>query len=241
MRDRVTTRESARPWAQGAGGALSCLAASLLLLVGNASARDCGLKLVGTTEISTPHDALVLMHVTINGHPVGMELDMASVGSSIQAEYVQPLGLLLRPAPVQTDFRTETQTFEMKQFVRLTSLVAGAATFNRAPVIATAAARSWMLTYASRQLYGVDQTSDREMTLSGLGPSRRVRVRLDSRSVAPTCSLTSRDTGAAYFLGQACRGAEAALYIGMDVLRHLHIYYAAKEQVLYFSDPEAGQ
>lgn len=331
MRDRVSTRESAGPWAQGAGGALSCLAASLLLLVGNASARDCGLKLLGTTDISTPHDALVLMHVTINGHPVGMELDTASVGSSIQAEYVQPLGLLLRPAPVQTDFRTETQTFEMKQFVRLTSLAAGAAQFNRAPVwvlpegarpdaallgtpgrpdvgrlgvdvlgdldfeldfahsklsfystdhcpgaaaywtrhytsarmikaprgnllfpvtldgkkveavIATAAAQSWMLTYASRQLYGVDQTSDREMTLSGLGPSRRVRVRLDSRSVDPTCSLTSRDTGAAYFLGKACRGDEPALYIGMDVLRHLHLYYAAKEQALYFSEAAASK
>ena len=91
MRDRVTTRESARPWAQGAGGALSCLAASLLLLVG-----------------------------------------------------------------------------------------------------------SHLLTDVARH----------------------------------RCSL---------FSGPGVRGDEAALYIGMDVLRHLHIYYAAKEQVLYFSDPEAGQ
>ncbi len=332
MLERVTTRESARPWmpAQLAGAALTCLAVSLLP-VGNASARNCELKLVGATQISTPPEGPVLVHLTINGHPVSMELDTASTGSMIQAEYVQPLGLLIRPAPVQRDFRTDTQTFPMNQFVRLTSMEAGTAKFRNSPVwvlpagarpdaavlgtpdrpdvgrlgmdvlgdldfeldlanstlsfystdhcpgagvhwtrhygrssmtkaprgnllfpvtldgkkveaiISPAAPRSWMLTYTSHQLYGPDQTADRDMTLSGLGPDRRVRVRLDSRSVDPTCSLTSRDTGAVYFLGKACRGDEPALYIGMDVLRHLHIYYAVKEQVLYYTEVEATQ
>lgn len=324
----MRAREPTRPWAQLAA---ICVTANLLLMIGIASARDCGLQLVGTAAISTPQNGPVLMHVTINGHPIAMELDTAGVQSMIQAEYVQPLGLLVRPAPVQRDFRTETQTFQMNQFVRLTSLEAGAAKFRNSPVwvlpagarpeaaalgtpdtpdagrlgvdvlgdldleldfanstlslystdhcagagvhwtrhysskpltkaprgnllfpvtldgkkveavISTAAPQTWMPTYAAHQLYGLDQTSERDMTLSGLGTDRRVRIRLDSRSVDPTCSLTSRDMGAVYFLGKACRGEEPALYIGMDVLRHLHLYYAVKEQVLYYSEVEATQ
>jgi hypothetical protein len=122
-------------------------------------------------------------------------------------------------------------------------------------VLSTAAPQSWILTYTTRQLYGFDQTANgviktdtngrpvysRDMTLSGFGPGRQqVRIRLDTRAVDPTCTLTSRGTGASYYLGQPCRGNEAALYLGMDVLSHLHLYYASKEQVLYFSDAGAA-
>ncbi len=41
--------------------------------------------------------------------------------------------------------------------------------------------------------------------------------------------------------GQACRGTQATLYLGLDVLRQLHFYYATKEQVFYFSDAAASK
>ncbi len=341
MTDRATTRESAREWAQVAALTLCCLAANLLMLIGTASAKNCALKLLGSADISVAPDSIVLVHVTINGHPASMQLDTASVSSMLQAAYAEPLGLHVFPAAVHRDFRSTTDTLDMSQFVHLTSLEVGTAKLGkprmwvlpdaahvtasplgtadrpdvgrlgvdviggldfeldfvnnrlifystdhcpgagahwtrhptRAPmtkaprgnllfpveidgkrveaVMSTADPHSWMLTNATRQLYGFDETSAgidadsdaggkplyyRHMTLSGFGPNPRpVNIELATRTVDPTCLLTSRNFGAAYYLGQACRGYEAALYLGMDVLRQFHIYYAAKEQVLYFS------
>ena len=333
-----------RRWIKVAGLALCCWVANLLLAIGGAAAKDCGLTLLGSAEISIPHDGLVLAHVSVNAHPASMELDMSSVTSMIQEEYVQSLGLHNLPAPVHRDFVSESDSVEMTRFARLTSLEIGSVKFGNPPiwvlpeglrpdaatlgtadrpdvgrigvdvldavdfeldfannrlsfystdhcpgagaywtrnytrapmiraprgnlifpveldgkkveaVLSTAAPHSWMLTRTTRQLYGFDQRSDivendggdlpayyREMTLSGFGPGRKpVRIRLDTRAVDPTCTLTSRGTGAAYYLGQPCRGNEAALYLGMDVLRHLHLYYASKEQVLYFSAADAA-
>lgn len=335
-----------RSWAEIPTLAVCCLAATLLCAAGDACAKNCALTLVGSTDISTPGDQIALAHVTVNDHPAGMELDMASVTSMIQAEYLKPLGLRNLTAPVPRDFVSETATVEMLQFARLTSLEVGSAKFGNPPVwvlpeglrpdaaalgtperpdvgrlgidvldavdfeldfathklnfystehcpgagpywtrdytrapmiraprgnlifpveldgkkleavLSTASPQSWILTRTSRQLYGFDQTSDgvvkadsngkpqyfREMTLSGFGPGRtQVRIRLDTRAFDPTCTLTSRGTGASYYLGQPCRGNEAALYLGMDVLRHLHLYYASKEQVLYFSAASASK
>ncbi len=325
---------------------LCCVAANLLSGVHGAAAKNCQLKLVGSTDISTPRDWIVLMHATVNGHPASMELDMASIASEINAEYVQPFGLRARGAPVHMNMRSETETFEMTQFVRLTSLEVGSAKFDNPPVwvlpegarpdatalgtpdrpdvgrlgvdvlstldfeldfannklnfystdhcpgagaywthdysstpmtraprgnlifpveldgkkveavMSTAISQSWMFADATRQLYGFDATSAdnevrtgggssahyRDMTLTGFGASgKHVHIRLDTRSVDHICSLTSRGTGAAYYLGEPCKGSEAPLYIGMDVLHHLHLYYASKEQVLYFSDAAAAK
>ena len=121
-------------WLQLAGLLLCCLSANLLLAVGEATARDCKLKPLGSVDISTPRDWIVLMQVMINGHPASMELDTASTASLIQAEYVQPFGLRLRGAPVHMEFRSETETFQMTQFVRLTSLEVGTVKFDNPPV-----------------------------------------------------------------------------------------------------------
>jgi hypothetical protein len=324
--------------------ALASLAANFTIVTG-AWAKSCALKLVGSTDISTPRDWAVLMHVTVNGHPAAMELDMASIASLIREEYVQPFGLRLRPAPVHMNWRSESQSVEMSRFARLSALEIGSAKLGNPPVwvlpegastgvtelgtqgspnvgrlgvdvlgaldfeldfannklsfystdhcpgagvywtrnyastvmtraplgnlifpveldgkkveavISTAMAQSWMFTDATHRLYGFDETSDgvevrtggmgsptyyRRMTLSGFGSGgKNVPIRLDRRSVDRDCSLTTRNTGAAYYLGEPCKGSEAPLYLGMDVLRHLHLYFATKEQVLYFSD--AGQ
>lgn len=101
-----------RRWIKVAGLALCCWVANLLLAIGGAAAKDCGLTLLGSAEISIPHDGLVLAHVSVNAHPASMELDMSSVTSMIQEEYVQSLGLHNLPAPVHRDFVSESDTVE---------------------------------------------------------------------------------------------------------------------------------
>jgi len=95
---------------------------------------------------------------------------------------------------------------------------------------------------AARRLYGFDD-APRTMTLSGIGLSNEdVRVELVSEPAVPaSCVLTAHRTGAYYYQGDECRGIEPPLYLGLDVVRHLHLYFATKEQVVYFSDAEASK
>jgi hypothetical protein len=95
---------------------------------------------------------------------------------------------------------------------------------------------------AARRLYGFDD-APRTMALSGIGLSNEdVRVGLLSEPAVPaSCVLTSHRTGAYYYQGDECKGIEPPLYLGLDVVRHLHLYFATKEQVVYFSDAEASK
>ncbi len=118
-------------------------------------------------------------------------------------------------------------------------------------VVSTQTGQTRILSDATRQLYGFDEKSEgveaetggtgyyRKMSLAALGSGGNARIWLDPRTVDSSCSLTSRGTGAAYYLGEACRGAEAPLFLGLDVLTRLHLYFATKEQVLYYSDAAA--
>jgi hypothetical protein len=64
------------------------------------------------------------------------------------------------------------------------------------------------------------------------------RVRLDPRR--STCGLdvyNGPDRAAQY---TECMGDEAPLHIGLDVLEKLHLYFATKENVLYYTAADAG-
>ena len=92
-----------------------------------------------------------------------------------------------------------------------------------------------------RSLYGFDGESQ-EMTLSGIGfNNRKVRVRAIEQAAPASCVLTSHRTGAFFFEGRECRGIEAPVLLGLDVVSHLHLYVATKEQVVYFSDADASK
>jgi hypothetical protein len=123
-------------------------------------------------------------------------------------------------------------------------------------VVSTINGQTRILSDATRQLYGFDEksvgievdpgnpsglTHYRRMSLSALGSGGNARIALDTRTVDSSCSLTSRGTGAYYYLGEDCRGAEAPLFLGLDVLSRLHLYFAMKEQVLYFSEAAASK
>jgi hypothetical protein len=80
------------------------------------------------------------------------------------------------------------------------------------------------------------------MALSGsLLGNQKIRVAILEEAIPKSCELTSRRIGAYYYLGNECRGAEAPLLLGLDVVQHLHLYFATQEQVVYFSDAEASR
>jgi hypothetical protein len=289
--------------------------------ISNALASDCGLKLLGSTDLSVTDGGRARVQVTINEHPATMFLDTANVVSIIKSSQLEPLALRSRTAYRNFIINDTTMTqFAKPNSFALGSLKVEAATFYVLPNDAAPSAMSgpelgwlgmdqlwgsdfeldfanrrlnfystkhcsggavyWTAKYASaqltrtplgtlifpvqvngkyveatlsftngrtamradaaRRLYGFDEAS-RTMTLSGIGLSNEnVRVELVSEPAMPaSCVLTSRKTGAYYYLGEECRGIEPPLYLGMDLVRHLHLYFATREQVVYFSDAEA--
>jgi hypothetical protein len=319
---------------------LNCLAANLLLVCGTVSAKNCGLKPLGSADISVPRDRFVLVEVKVNDHPAVMRLDMSSAISLVDSRYLELLGLRALTAQKAMELVTATKTIKLDHYTKFTSLEIGSGQFGSpglfvlpsdetapspvdrpdvgslgmdvlggvdldldfannklnffsrdhcgsepaywtrdclrtalvlAPlgnylfpvelegkrveaVISMAIGQSWMTTDAARQLYGFDENSAgaeagssdsthvayRDMTLSGIGPgSRRVKIAIEPIPVDPACMLTSHGTGAAWYQGRVCRGAEAPLHLGLDVLRHVHLYFATKEQAFYLSDAAA--
>lgn len=122
--------------------------------------------------------------------------------------------------------------------------------------ISTSDANSLLRSDASRHLYGFDETSKdiqtqsdsaghaayyRAMNLTGSGIDiKNAHVGLDTRAVSSACTLVSSGPdAAAHYEGKECRGAEAPLLLGLNEVRHLHLYFATHERVLYFSDAAA--
>ena len=124
-------------------------------------------------------------------------------------------------------------------------------------VISAVSAHSRIRTQALQAIFGVTAGQDdvqvetaaggrtvhyRTMTLSGLGLSdQKVRFDLIADDVDPTCILTSERTGAYYYQGEQCRGVEAPVFLGLEVIRNLHLYFAVNDQIVYFSDARAGK
>jgi predicted aspartyl protease len=123
-------------------------------------------------------------------------------------------------------------------------------------VISTAAGGNWLTTEVTRSLYGFDEKSPdietksngvggsvsqyRAMTLTGTGfQINNAQIGLVT-SKRPNCSLGHGGPGsAAMYTG--CMGGEAPLKLGLDVAQHLHLYFATKEKVLYFTDAAASK
>jgi hypothetical protein len=77
--------------------ALGCLATNLGWGSGRASVNQCVLKRTGSADISIQNDRVVMVPVTINGHPATMELNTAVSQSSISSRYAKALGLSRDP------------------------------------------------------------------------------------------------------------------------------------------------
>jgi gag-polyprotein putative aspartyl protease len=122
--------------------------------------------------------------------------------------------------------------------------------------ISTAVGGNWLTTEVTRSLYGFDEKSPdietrsngvggsvsqyRAMTLTGTGfQVKNAQIGLVT-SKRPNCSLGHGGPGsAAMYTG--CMGGEAPLKLGLDVAQHLHLYFATKEKVLYFTDAAASK
>jgi hypothetical protein len=121
--------------------------------------------------------------------------------------------------------------------------------------ISTAAGGNWLTTEVTRSLYGFDEKSPdietkangvggsvsqyRAMTLSGTGfQVKNAQIRLVTAKPS-YCSLGHGSGSAAMYTG--CMGGEAPLKLGLDVAQHLHLYFATKEKVLYFTDAAASK
>ncbi len=122
--------------------------------------------------------------------------------------------------------------------------------------ISTSDENSVLRSDASRRLYGFDESSKdletlsdsagraahyRTMALASEGIDiKNARVGLDTRAVSSSCTLVSSGPdGAAHYEGKECQGEEAPLLLGLNEVRHLHLYFATQERVLYFSDAAA--
>jgi hypothetical protein len=119
----------------------------------------------------------------------------------------------------------------------------------------TAVGDNWLTTEVTRSLYGFDEKSQdietrtdsagrvqaqyRAMTLSATGfQVNNAQIRLNTAKPA-YCSLTHGPEHAAMYTG--CMGGEAPLKLGLNVAQHMHLYFATKEKVLYFTDATASK
>jgi hypothetical protein len=119
----------------------------------------------------------------------------------------------------------------------------------------TAVPDNWLATEVTRSLYGFDEKSQdietrtdsvggiqaqyRAMTLSATGfQVNNAQIRLNTAKSA-SCSLTHGPEHAAMYTG--CMGGEAPLKLGLNVAQHMHLYFATKEKVLYFTDAAASK
>jgi hypothetical protein len=88
---------------------------------------------------------------------------------------------------------------------------------------------------------GRSQSHYRAMALTGDGIKiTNARMRLVVGKL-PNCSLTSSHGSERAAVYEGCMGGEAPLKLGLSVARHLHLYFATKEKVLYFSDASASK
>ena len=122
-------------------------------------------------------------------------------------------------------------------------------------MISTAVGGNWLTTEVTRSLYGFDEKSPdietkangvggavsqyRAMTLSATGfQVNNAQIGLVT-SKPSYCTLGHGPGNAAVYTG--CMGGEAPLKLGLDVAQHLHLYFATKEKVLYFTDAAASK
>jgi gag-polyprotein putative aspartyl protease len=119
----------------------------------------------------------------------------------------------------------------------------------------TAEGNNFLTTEVTRSLYGFDEKSPdietktdgvsgsqaqyRAMTLAATGfQVNNAQIRLVTAKKAD-CSLTHGPGNAAIYTG--CMGGEAPLKLGLNVAQHMHLYFATKEKVLYFTDAAASK
>jgi hypothetical protein len=110
--------------------ALLCWVSIFALSVGSASAKDCGLKLLGSTDLRVGYGGPVQVQVTVNDHPATMQLSTASVVSAIRFSQVEPLGLQARTTNYNS-FIVNRKT--MKQFAIPNSFAVGSYQLERPP------------------------------------------------------------------------------------------------------------
>jgi hypothetical protein len=302
---------------------LACLVVSLALGIGRAPAADCGLKLLGTTELSMADRGPLHIKVTANERPATMVLNPASVVSAVMSTNMERFSLRTRTANQQfksggvtmthftkvnsftvgslrldgplffvypdegspdatstfdlgwlgmdqlwgtdfeLDFANKKLNFYSTKHCSGGGVVYWTAHYSAEPLIRTPmgnlifpveldgrrleaviSTTNWDTVIRSevlRSLYGFNGGSQ-EMTLSGIGfNNRKVRVGTFTEAAPASCMLTSHRTGAFFFEGRDCRGIEAPLWLGLDVVRHLHLYVATQEQVVYYSDADASK
>jgi hypothetical protein len=121
-----------------------------------------------------------------------------------------------------------------------------------AATVATANRSSSLTTDVTRRLYGFDEHSagiGHETDTAGRTVSHYRAMALTAEGLKvndekvlleepPTgCTLATWDQAAVY---SGCDGTEAPLRLGMSVLRHLHLYFATREQVLYVTSADAA-
>jgi hypothetical protein len=73
--------------------ALGCLALNLGWVSGRAVATQCVLKRTGSADISIRDDRVIMVPVTINGHPATMELNTEILQTAISSRYAKAFGL----------------------------------------------------------------------------------------------------------------------------------------------------
>jgi hypothetical protein len=122
-------------------------------------------------------------------------------------------------------------------------------------VLSTAASTTLLGTDVTRKLFGFDEKSAgtetetdraghtvsryRAMALTGDGISiKNAQIVLYSPRLPLSCELLSHGPDDAAYR-ERCYGAEAPLYLGLNIARRLHLYFATKEKILYFSDANA--
>ena len=121
--------------------------------------------------------------------------------------------------------------------------------------ISTGVANTTISTDVTRRLYGFDETSKdieietdsaghpvayyRAMTVAGDGINiKNAKIRLDPRAQRPSCAMRNGVDVPPY---GRCESSEPTLFLGLNVARRLHLYFATKERVLYFSDVAASK
>ncbi len=76
------------------------------------------------------------------------------------------------------------------------------------------------------------------LTASGLQVTNG-RIQLDTEK-RESCSLTTTTGKEHAAIHEGCLGGEAPLMLGLSVVEHMHLYFATKERILYFTDANAS-
>ncbi len=127
---------------------------------------------------------------------------------------------------------------------------------NVEATVSTTARVNTLPTDVTKQVYGFDEHSadiETEVSTSGAPVAHyramaltasglqvtNARIQLDTEK-RESCSLTTTTGKEHAAIHEGCLGGEAPLMLGLSVVEHMHLYFATKERILYFTDANAS-